>query len=131
MRHKPEIIEKSWKLMLVHDYIVYKLTGEVVTDYSNASRTMLLDLSSRSWCDEIAAEFNLDLSLMPDLVNSGEVVGEIRGNVAEKLGIRSNPLVVAGGGTSNALPSHRELLMRGVLSPLPERAHSWWLRLRG
>lgn len=98
MRNRPEVIEKSWKLMLVHDYIVYRLTGEVVTDYSNASRTMLLDLNSRKWCDEIAAEFNLDLSLMPDLVNSGEVVGEIRGNVAEKLGISSNPVVVAGGG---------------------------------
>ena len=97
MRHT-DVIEKSWKLMLVHDYIVYKLTGEVVTDYSNASRTMLLDLHSRKWCDEIAGEFNFDISLMPDLVNSGDVVGEIRGNVAEKLGISSNPVVVAGGG---------------------------------
>lgn len=97
MRHT-DVIEKSWKLMLVHDYIVYKLTGEVVTDYSNASRTMLLDLHSRKWCDEIAEEFNFDISLLPDLVNSGEVVGEIRGNVAEKLGISSNPVVVAGGG---------------------------------
>jgi len=97
MRHT-DVIEKSWKLMLVHDYIVYRLTGEVVTDYSNASRTMLLDLHSRKWCDEIAEVFDFDISLLPDLVNSGEVVGEIRGNVAEKLGISSNPVVVAGGG---------------------------------
>jgi D-xylulose kinase len=98
MRYQPEVIEKSWKLMLVHDYIVYKLTGEVVTDYSNASRTMLMDLKSRRWSDEIASAFDFDLSLMPELVNSGEFVGETRGNVAEKLGINCKPLVVAGGG---------------------------------
>lgn len=98
MRHQPEIVKKAWKLMLVHDYIIYKLTGEVVTDYSNASRTMLMDLKARKWSDEVASAFNFDLSLMPDLVNSGEVVGELRGNVAEKLGIESKPFVVAGGG---------------------------------
>jgi len=97
MRHT-DVVERSWKLMLVHDYIVYKLTGEIVTDYSNASRTMLLDIKSRKWWDEIFEEFNLDVSLLPDLVNSGEVVGEIRGNVAERLGINSKAVVVAGGG---------------------------------
>jgi len=61
MRHT-DVVERSWKLMLVHDYIVYKLTGEIVTDYSNASRTMLLDIKSRKWWDEIFEEFNLDVT---------------------------------------------------------------------
>ncbi|WP_202318762.1 xylulokinase [Archaeoglobus neptunius] len=97
-RNKPEILKKAWKLMLVHDYLVYRLTGEVVTDHSNASRTMLLDLTTRKWSDEIASVFSIDLDLMPDLRASGEYVGETRGNVAEKLGIRGRPSVIVGGG---------------------------------
>ncbi len=98
MKNVDGIIDRTWKFMLVHDYIVFRLCGEVVTDFSNASRTMLMDLRKRKWCEEIAEEFNIDLDKMPEIVNSGDVVGEVSPMEAEKLGIGSRAVVVAGGG---------------------------------
>lgn len=95
MRNNPEVVEKTWKFMLVHDYIVYKLTGNVVTDFSNASRTMLMDLRKRKWSEKIAETFGVDLDKFPEIRNSGEVAGELRNREIE---IRSRPIVAVGGG---------------------------------
>lgn len=95
MKNYPEMVEKTWKFMLVHDYIVYKMTGNVVTDFSNASRTMLMDLNKRNWSDKIAETFGVDLDKFPEIGNSGEVAGELRNREIE---IRSRPVVSVGGG---------------------------------
>ncbi|TDA26540.1 MAG: hypothetical protein DSO00_07420 [Archaeoglobi archaeon] len=95
MKNQPEIVEKTWKFMLVHDYLVYKLTGNVVTDYSNASRTMLMDLRKRKWSDKIAETFGVDLEKFPEIRNSGEVAGELKNR---EIDIRSGPIVAVGGG---------------------------------
>ena len=62
----------------VDSWLVWKLTrGRVhVTDLTNASRTMLLDLDSLNWNDELLTLFGIDRELLPQLVRSSEVVGE-------------------------------------------------------
>lgn len=95
MKNHPYLVEKTWKFMLVHDYIIYKMTGNVVTDYSNASRTMLMDLSKRKWSDKIAETFGVDLEKLPEIRSSGEIAGELRSREIE---IRSRPIVAVGGG---------------------------------
>ena len=68
----------------VDSWLVWKLTGGRVhaTDLTNASRTMLLDLDSLDWDDELLDLFDVDRALLPRLVRSSEVVGE-----AELLGV--------------------------------------------
>ncbi|MEM2176649.1 MAG: FGGY family carbohydrate kinase [Archaeoglobaceae archaeon] len=95
MRNCPKVVENTWKFMLVHDYIVYKLTGDVLTDFSNASRTMLMDLENRKWSDKIASKFEIDLDKLPELGNSGEVIGELK---SKEIKVNSSPIVVLGGG---------------------------------
>ena len=62
----------------VDSWLVWKLTGGRVhvTDVTNASRTMLLDLDSLEWDDELLDLFGVDRSLLPQLVRSSEIVGE-------------------------------------------------------
>jgi glycerol kinase len=62
----------------VDSWLVWKLTGgrEHVTDVTNASRTMLLDLDRGAWDDELLALFGVERSLLPRLVGSSEVVGD-------------------------------------------------------
>ncbi len=62
----------------VDSWLVWKLTGgrEHVTDITNASRTMLLDLATGDWDDELLALFGVDRGLLPRVVGSSEVVGE-------------------------------------------------------
>ncbi|MFO7670367.1 MAG: glycerol kinase GlpK [Bacteroidales bacterium] len=58
-------------------WLLWKLTGGRVhaTDYSNASRTMLLNLETRDWDDELIELFSLDRQMLPLLVYSDEIAG--------------------------------------------------------
>ncbi len=62
----------------VDAWLVWKLAGgrEHVTDITNASRTMLLDLATEDWDDELLALFGVERELLPRVVGSSEVVGE-------------------------------------------------------
>ena len=62
----------------VDTWLVWRLTGgrEHVTDVTNASRTMLLDLDRGAWDDELLALFGVERSLLPRVVGSSEVIGE-------------------------------------------------------
>jgi len=60
----------------VDSWLAWKLTGEHVTDVSNASRTMLLSLDSLTWDDELLALFSVSRSLLPAVVSSSGELGE-------------------------------------------------------
>ncbi|MHA1148167.1 MAG: FGGY-family carbohydrate kinase [Promethearchaeota archaeon] len=74
---KPQIYEKTHKFLLVADFILYKLTGQYCTDFSNASRTMLFDINKLRYSDKIASDLGIDLEKMPDAIESGVDIGEI------------------------------------------------------
>ena len=58
-------------------WIIARLTGAFVTDVSTASRTLLFDLHTRSWSQELSAIWGLDVADFPDLINNDAVIGEI------------------------------------------------------
>lgn len=60
-------------------WVMWKLTGEHVTDVTNASRTMLMDLESLDWDDEIVAAFDVPSSVLPKIVPSIGLIGRGRG----------------------------------------------------
>ena len=62
----------------VDTWLVWRLTGGAVhaTDVSNASRTMLLDLATLDWSDELCKLFGVPRSLLPEVHASAKVVGE-------------------------------------------------------
>ena len=51
--HEPEVYRHTHKILHAKDYIVHKLTGRFVTDYSDASGTNLLDIGRKQWSQEI------------------------------------------------------------------------------
>jgi glycerol kinase len=54
----------------VDSWLAYKLTGRHVTDVTNASRTMLMDLASLSWDQELCDAIGVPMSMLPDIVPS-------------------------------------------------------------
>jgi glycerol kinase len=60
----------------VDSWLVWKLCGEHITDASNASRTMLLDIATLDWDEELLALFSVPPSVLPRVVPSSGVVGE-------------------------------------------------------
>jgi D-xylulose kinase len=92
---KPNIYQKAHKFLLVSDFIIYKLTGQFYTDYSNASRTMLFDINKLKYSDNIANEMGIDLDKMPEALESGVDIGEI---ASEETSFDKKTLVVTGAG---------------------------------
>src|SRR5271157_2059137 len=98
--NQPEIYNKTYKFLLVHDFIVHKLTGRFVTDYTNASRTMLFNIEALKWSSNIAEAVDLDIDKMPEAVPPGTPIGEITDQDAT--GFAPGTTVVAGAGDQQA-----------------------------
>lgn len=100
-RHEPEIFRRIAKVLLPKDYVRLMLTGDFVTDMSDASGTMWLDVQRRSWSDELLALTGLTQAHMPRLVEGSEAGGQLSTKAAQMLGLRAGT-VVAGGAGDNA-----------------------------
>uniref|UniRef100_A0AC35F4S0 Glycerol kinase n=1 Tax=Panagrolaimus sp. PS1159 TaxID=55785 RepID=A0AC35F4S0_9BILA len=59
----------------VDSWIIWKMTGHHVTDVSNASRTLLLDLHKRKWSTELCEFFEIPQSVLPKIMSSAEIYG--------------------------------------------------------
>ncbi|WP_297486815.1 glycerol kinase GlpK [Thermococcus sp.] len=59
----------------VDTFLIYRLTGEHVTDYSNASRTMLFNIKKLEWDDELLELFDIPEGVLPEVRESSEVYG--------------------------------------------------------
>jgi xylulokinase len=96
--HQPEIFAQTHKFLHAKDFIVAKLTGNFVTDYSDASGMNLYDLMTKNWSDSILAAIELDRTLLPEPHPSTDVVGEVTPQAAEEVGLAPGTPVVIGGG---------------------------------
>ncbi|TFH05638.1 MAG: xylulose kinase, partial [Candidatus Thorarchaeota archaeon] len=92
------IYEKADKFLLVHDYLIYRLSGELVTDYSNASRTLLFDIREGKWSKKMLDSLGIALEKLPRPVQSGTSVGELTEAAARATGLKQGTPVIAGGG---------------------------------
>jgi len=99
--NKPEIFEQINKVLLPKDYLRFCLTGEFVSEISDASGTLWLNVATRSWSDELLNATGLDRSHMPNLVEGSEISGYLKPELLKKWGI-SQSVVVAGGAGDNA-----------------------------
>ncbi|MCI1997071.1 MAG: xylulokinase [Olsenella sp.] len=95
---EPEHFSAIRKIMLPKDYITFRLTGEYVTDYSDASGTLLLDVRNRCWSKHMLGLCGLWRAKMPRLCESWEEVGTLLPEVADRLGLPRTVRVCAGAG---------------------------------
>jgi len=96
--NEPEVYKKTYKMLNAKDYIVYKMTGKFLTDYSDASGTNAFDINTFKWSEKILDAADIDGDKMPQIVPSTCVAGEITTKVAEECGLAAGTKVVVGGG---------------------------------
>lgn len=99
--HEPDIFKKTTKILLPKDTLRLWLTGQHVSDMSDASGTSWLDVGGRDWSEELLGVCDLDRSQMPDLVEGSASSGMLRSELASQWGI-FGPVNVAGGAGDNA-----------------------------
>jgi len=102
---KEESYNKIKTVLTLDDWIVYKLTGEFCTDLSSAGETQLLDITKGKWSSEIIEAFDFDPDFFPEIVDSGEIIGDLETELIKKLGIKHKkiPVVKSGGDTQASL----------------------------
>lgn len=103
-KNMPEIYNKAAKFIGTKDYINYKLTGVLCTDYSYASGSGVYDLQKNDYDDKWIERFGLRREIFPDLKESSEIVGSIKPEIADLLGLSRN-MKIAAGGVDNACMS--------------------------
>lgn len=111
----PDIYRRSYKLLTIHDYLLFLLTGRFVTDHSFASRTCLFDISNLCWSDDMAALFNLDKSKLCELCEPGSIVGSLTGSFCGQTSLPPVP-VITGGGDQQCAVLGQGLLEQGDVS---------------
>jgi sugar (pentulose or hexulose) kinase len=94
-KNEPEIFSKMKKLLLVEDYIVYRLTGRYVTATSMNCSTAFVDIQKRTYWDRMVSYLGIG-ELLPPIMEEGGVVDRVKPEIAEKLGIGRNVVVVKG-----------------------------------
>lgn len=100
-RHEPDIFARTAKIVLPKDYLRWKMSGEFITDMSDASGTMWLDVAKRDWSDACLSFCNLNRSHMPRLVEGSESAYHLSAHIAQEWGLRTD-VIIAGGGGDNA-----------------------------
>ena len=101
---KPELYEQIGHLLPICDWITYRLSGMYVTDASSASATGFLDVRTNKWSDTVASALDIDMSILPEIRKSGEVIGEVTADAEKECGLpKGLPVVQAGADTHCAL----------------------------
>jgi xylulokinase len=101
-RFEPDLYGRTVSVLLPKDYLRFKLTGRIATDPSDASGTYLFDITSRRWAAGLVDTLGLDQSLLPDLLETLSLAGELTAEAAAALGLSAG-IPVAVGGSDQAM----------------------------
>jgi len=100
-RHEPAVFDATRCVLLPKDYLRLRLGGGRLSEPSDASGTLWLDVGRRDWSDELLAACGLSRAQMPGLVDSTAAGGTLSAAVAAAWGL-SPRVTVAGGAGDNA-----------------------------
>ncbi len=96
--NKGEIFSKAEKFLGVQDFVFHFMTGKTSTDYSQASRTLLFNISSLDWDSDILNALGISRNILPSLSSPGEAAGAVNSGFSSISGIKEGtPVILAGG----------------------------------
>ena len=95
--HEPDLFERASVFMLPKDYVRFKMTGAIHSEYSDAAGTLLLDVPNKKWSKEICDIFGIKDSLCPPLLESHGFAGTLTPEFSRSTGLSAETKVFAGG----------------------------------
>ena len=95
-RHQPDLYAAADCFLFPKDYIRWVLTGELATDYSDASGSALYDFEARGWFAELLDSLNLDPSKLPPIRRSTDIAGTVHISGARRTHIPAGVPVAVG-----------------------------------
>jgi autoinducer 2 (AI-2) kinase len=96
-KNRPDIFRGIAHLGMISDWILYRLSGRHVTDPSIGSSSAMFNLKRREWSPEVAELCGLRPEVFPEVVESGNAIGEVTERAASDTGLAAGTPVVTGG----------------------------------
>src|SRR5262245_42258531 len=100
--NEPQVYAKARLVLLPKDYVRLRLTGTAAMDKADGSGTLLFDIASRGWSDDVLDELNIPAGWLPRTFEGPETTGVITAEAAAATGLHEGTPVVAGGGDQAA-----------------------------
>lgn len=97
-RNHPEILEKTYKVLIPKDFIRMKLSGTFYTDNVDAGGTAMYDSENKTWNWDLVDYIGLDHDKLPDVYPSGEIVGKVSEKAAKETNLVPGIPMIAGTG---------------------------------
>lgn len=114
-QNEVDVYDSAYKIIGVQDYVVHLLTDRFVTDYTQAARTLLMNIETFEWDDELINLFEIDKKKLCELVEPGSIVGTITKQLSEKTGLDSSIRVIIAGGDQQCAAIGLNVLKPGVV----------------
>lgn len=96
--NEPENYNKISYVCLPKDYLRLMLTGDINSDYSDASATLAFDIKNIRWSEEILGKLNVPIEFFPNCYDTVSVIGTVAEKTAQETGLQVGTVVVCGGG---------------------------------
>lgn len=100
--HKPEVYRSVAHVLMISDWLIYRLCGQLCSEPTNASSSLLFDVGEHCWSAELAGTFGYSSGICPRCYAPGQVGGTLTAQAAEALGLPEGIPVAIGAGDSQA-----------------------------
>lgn len=113
---RPEIYQKTYKFMVIPDYLNYLMTGRICTDVTYGSRSLLMNIYTHEWDSELLDIFRVEREKLCELVESGSIIGKITKEFSELTGCPEGIPVITAGGDQQCGAIGQGVVKKGNLS---------------
>ena len=114
--NKPDIFQKMDKFVFISSMLTQRLTSKFTTDRTMAGTSMMTNLATGNWDEDILKLLGLSQKHFPPLHNAGEKVGELTSALADHWGLNRSPVISCGHDTQFAVFGSGAGLNQPVLS---------------
>jgi xylulokinase len=99
-RHQPDVYAQTRRFLQPRDVVLRRLTGVEATDETHAGTTLFYDLERRAWAPDLLDAFEIDATLLPQILSPTTVAGELPAEVATEVGLPVGTPVTIGAADS-------------------------------
>lgn len=116
-KNQPELFDQIDQVIFPKDFIKFKLTGEISLEVTDCSGSYLFDVANRRWSDDMFELCGLPRDMVSDnVIESQDIAGYLRKDVAEALGLKAGIPVVGGAGDQPACGLGSGVYKEGIVS---------------
>lgn len=101
--HEPENFKKIHKWLDVKDYLICRMTGEFTMTRDSAFGALIYNYKKDCWAENLCKMFGINTDHLPKIIKSTDIVGGLRREQAEQLGLKEGTAVFGGGGDASLI----------------------------